>query len=355
MQVEYLIIGQGISGTFLSFYLQKEKKSLLVIDNNQPDSASRIASGIINPVTGRRIVKAWMIDELIPFIKKVYIELGNELSVKALSEKKIIDFFPTAQMRLAFSERKNEDASFLQPEDEKKEFKSFFNYELGYGVISPAFITHIETVLPAWRKKLQHNDQLFEENFDLSQLKIESGKVRYKDIIADKIIFCDGVNSLNNPLFQNLPFAFNKGEALIIEANDLLTDNIYKKGLVLAPLQEKGIFWVGTNYIWDYVDVLPTKEFIEKTEQQLKDWLKIPFTILDHKASVRPANVERRPFVGMHPVQQNVGILNGMGSKGCSLAPYFAKQLVDHLIHKKEILPGANIKRFSQVLSRHKT
>ncbi len=78
-QVEILIIGQGICGTWLSYFLQKENRSFLVIDDNQPNTSSRIAAGIINPVTGRRIVKTWMIDELIPFIETAYQEIGKEL------------------------------------------------------------------------------------------------------------------------------------------------------------------------------------------------------------------------------------------------------------------------------------
>lgn len=353
MLTEFLIIGQGISGSFLSYYLQKEKKSFLVIDNNKSDTASRVAAGIINPVTGRRIVKTWMIDELIPFLQTAYSEFGNELGIKAISETRIIDFFPTPQMRNAFLERKSEDTTYLHEED-KDEYRNFFNYDFGYGIICPAFLTHIETILPTWRKQLTQNKNLFEEEFDFPQLKIEPGKIIYKEITADKIIFCDGVTSFSYPFFQNLPFAFNKGEVLILEANELPATNIFKKGIILSPLQEKSLFWVGTNYLWEYKDDLPTKEFREQTEKQLKSWLKIPFKIVDHKASIRPATIERRPFVGMHSHYQNVGILNGMGTKGCSLAPYFAKQLTDHLIYRKEILPEADIKRFNRILSGNK-
>ncbi len=86
MQVDYLIIGQGIAGTFLSYYLEKENRSFFVIDNNKPSAASRIAAGIINPVTGRRLVKTWMIDELLPFIHREYNELGKALGIKAISQ-----------------------------------------------------------------------------------------------------------------------------------------------------------------------------------------------------------------------------------------------------------------------------
>ncbi|MFI5132797.1 MAG: NAD(P)/FAD-dependent oxidoreductase [Chitinophagales bacterium] len=352
MQTEYIIVGQGLCGTWLSWYLQKEKKSFLVIDNDQPNTASRIAAGIINPVTGRRIVKTWMIDELLPFIETAYTEFGKKLGIKAISPKTIIDFFPTPQMREAFLKRKEEETVYLHEADNLDELHHFFNYEFGYGIINPAFIVHMETLLPAWRKTLQQNNQLLQEEFDHSRLTISPDKIAYKGIIAEKIIFCDGINSFNNPLFQHLPFAFNKGEALIIEANDLSQATIYKKGILLAPLQEAGTYWVGTNYIWEFKDNLPAKEFRNQTEKHLKDWLKVPFKTLDHVAAVRPATIERRPFVGMHPVYGNVGLLNGMGSKGCSLVPYFAKQLTDHLIYKKEILPEADIKRFSKILAR---
>ena len=103
----------------------------------------------------------------------------------------------------------------------------------------------------------------------------------------------------------------------------------------------------------DIVFVCMHKMFREKTEQLLKDWLKIPFKIIDHLSGIRPATLERRPFVGLHPLHPNIGILNGMGTKGCSLAPFFANQLVDHLLHNKPITPEADIKRFSKILARH--
>jgi glycine/D-amino acid oxidase-like deaminating enzyme len=62
--------------------------------------------------------------------------------------------------------------------------------------------------------------------------------------------------------------------------------------------------------------------------------------------------VERRPFVGFHPIHTNVGILNGMGTKGTSLAPFFAYQLVQNLVHSFPITEEADISRFSRILSK---
>ncbi|MGI8637516.1 MAG: NAD(P)/FAD-dependent oxidoreductase, partial [Segetibacter sp.] len=168
---------------------------------------------------------------------------------------------------------------------------------------------------------------------------------------ANKIIFCDGVNGINNRSFKNLPYSPNKGEAIIASIPGLNPNYIYKQGLSIVPWKED-LFWIGSTYEWKFKDLLPTEAFNEKVKMFLRNFLKIPFEIVDHIASVRPANMERRPFVGLHPKLTNVGILNGMGTKGCSLAPFFAKQLSDFLVDGKPISPEADVKRFERILER---
>jgi hypothetical protein len=52
----------------------------------------------------------------------------------------------------------------------------------------------------------------------------------------------------------------------------------------------------------------------------------------------------------MHPYFPQIGILNGFGTKGCSLAPYFAFALVQHLTNRHPILAEEAIKRFQTIL-----
>jgi glycine/D-amino acid oxidase-like deaminating enzyme len=350
-QIDFLIIGQGITGTWLSYYLQKASKTFLVIDNNQLNSASRIAAGIISPVTGRRIVKTWMIDELLAFIVPAYEELGNELGIKTIEQKSLIDFHPTPQMKLAFDERLRENAEFLfQPKDQQL-YSGSFNYDFGFGEVDPCYVVNLNEIMKAWRKKLLSDNQLLEEDFEIGKLEQTEKGVNYKNIKAQKTIFCDGIGSAQNPFFKALPFALNKGEAILIESAGIPSTPIFKKGMMLTTVQNN-LYWIGSNYLWEFPDDRPTAQFRRQTELLLKNWLKVPFRIIDHKASIRPANIERRPFVGFHPVYKNIGILNGMGTKGCSLAPFFAHQLTEHLIAGEEILPEANINRFTKILMR---
>jgi glycine/D-amino acid oxidase-like deaminating enzyme len=211
--------------------------------------------------------------------------------------------------------------------------------------------------LYAWRGQLISQQVLRAETFERAQLIVSGDGVRYQDIKAEYIIFADGAAAFDNPWFGLLPFSLNKGEALVVRIPQLLPDYIYKKGLTLVPLMnERGaheaLYWVGSSYQNQFADALPSAAFRESTVAQLRQWLRMDFTVEDHKAGVRPATVERRPFVGLHPQHLRVGILNGMGTKGCSLAPYFAWQLVQHLQTGAAIVPEADVQRFRRVLGK---
>jgi glycine/D-amino acid oxidase-like deaminating enzyme len=346
-KTEYLIVGQGISGTFLSWYLEKSGRDFIVIDNNNPLASSRVAAGIINPVTGRRIVRSWLIDTLLPFAQQAYEEIGHIIDTKVISKKSMIDFFPSVQMLNAFMGRVT-DNDFLSEAHEPHSFNSYFTYDFGYGIIHPCFVVDLRVLLIKWRHRLHSKNILCEENFQEENLIVGHNEVQYQDIHAGKIIFCDGVQSANSRWFRHLPFALNKGESLVIET-DVPEDFIYKKALTLAPLSNN-LFWLGSSHEWDYKDILPSDNFYQKTLEHTKKWLKRPFKIVSHLASVRPATVERRPFVGVHPHFPAIAILNGMGTKGCSLAPYFAQQLAGHLTENTSILPEVNVDRYTRIL-----
>jgi len=352
MQLDYLIIGQGICGTFLSWNLLKEGKSVLVIDSANPYTASKVASGVINPVTGRRIVRTWMIEELLPFAWQAYTQFGEELNATLIQQCNVLDFHPTPQMHDAFVQRMSEEKDYLHAASNDEQWQKYFRYNYGIGEVNHCLLVDLKTMLHEWRKKLLHQNILLEETFDCSQLKIDElqNTIHYKNITAQKIIFCDGVTGFDNPYFKMLPYVRTKGEALIASIPGLPRTNIFKQGITIVPWKQD-LFWIGSNYIWEYTDAQPTQTFRKKAEDQLNYWLKLPYTIIDHIASERPANIERRPFVGLHPLYKQVGVLNGMGTKGCSLAPYFAHQFAQYLSNQKPIDPLADIKRFTRILS----
>ena len=351
MQTDTLIIGQGLSGTWLSYWLQQSGADFMVLDESKPNTATKVASGIINPVTGRRMVKTWLADELLPFANEAYRLFGMAIEKPLITTADMLDFFSAPDRRLSFEKRAQQFESFLDWPTEEHAWLSHFNYPFGYGIVSPVYQVDLQTMLAAWRLKLINDDKLIEDHYDSDHLELMPESIHYKNIKANRVIFCDGTAVMQHHFFSLLPFAINKGEALLINVPGLPINHLYKKTNVIAPWQN-GLFWVGSSYNRDYTNDQPTAAFYEQTNAWLKHFLKLPFTIEDHVAALRPTTVERRPFAGMHPHYSQVGIFNGMGTKGVSLAPFFGKQLAEHILRDSPLMKEVDVKMYARVLQR---
>jgi hypothetical protein len=344
-------VGQGLAGTWLSYYLSQQGISFVIINSASQASASKVASGVINPVTGRRMVQTWIIEEVLPFSVSAYTSMQDLLNTKIIQEAPVFLIHPSKQMKESFEYRLQHDNVYLQEMDENIS-TSNFNTPFGTGFIDSCYWIDLNEMLLKWKFFQTQAENYIVDDFQLKDAIITHENVTWKNIVADKIIFCDGINAFNNPYFNALPFAPNKGEALIVQVKNLPPQFIYKSTITLVPWKDD-LFWVGSNYEWDFDHVNPSESFKQKMIKALDQLLTIPYEIKDHLVGVRPANKERRPFVGYHPIQKNVGILNGLGTKGCSLAPYFAAQFIANDIFNKPIHPEACLSRFKELLSKN--
>jgi glycine/D-amino acid oxidase-like deaminating enzyme len=350
MECDFLIVGQGIAGSILYHCLSKAGASCIVIDEKKSNSASRVAAGLINPVTGRRFVKSWMIDELIPAFTRIYREIEIQYGIKCLYETALNWQMPSGDLVTAFDKRLVEGTDYLA-EANTEEMRQYFNVPYKSGDINPCFIVDVSNLLETIRNRIKQSGKLIEEKFEHQELIVSNGGVEYKEIKAHKIIFCEGSSAHSNRWFLQLPYSLNKGEALIVEIKNLPRDNIYKCWETLVPLPgKKDLWWYGSNYVWNFPDDQPTIEFERAANMELRAWIKLPLRLVDHKAAIRYATVERRPFIGFHPAHSSIGIFNGWGTKGCSLVPYFAEQFANAIINGTPIDPEVDVRRFSKVL-----
>ena len=179
MEFDYIIIGQGISGTFLSWNLLKAGSRVLVIDESNPNTASKVASGVINPVTGRRIVRTWEIEKLMPFAVEAYTQLGEELNISLIRQCNILDFHPTPQMKIAFTERLPNEKEYLHVPADENAWRPYFNYDFGFGEINPCWLIDINTLLNNWRKQLKNKNALLEEPFSWDHCLVTPDLITY--------------------------------------------------------------------------------------------------------------------------------------------------------------------------------
>ena len=352
MQTDYLIIGQGLCGTWLSYYLLREGASVIVIDKGTGGAASQAASGIINPITGKRLARQWLGDTILPFAKKAYEALSSEMSVPLAAETSIHTFFSQAEEALLFEQKAAKAEDELLHYGSYLEAVELFNSHYGIGTIHPALLVDVRALLDGWRAVLAARSVLLPEAFSWEDCVLTEGGVNYKGISAKAVIDCSGAASASNSYFRQLPFALNKGEAIIASIPGLPRNAIYKYAQLSIVPWSADHFWIGSTFDWEFTDELPTPAFRQKAERILGQWLRLPYTFHEHFAAVRPATVTRDAFAGLHPQHRRLGLLNGMGSKGCSLAPFLAHNFAQHLVHGLPLIPQTDLGRYAGALGR---
>ncbi|MBP7478029.1 MAG: FAD-binding oxidoreductase [Chitinophagales bacterium] len=346
MIYDYLIIGQGLSGSVLAYLLHKAKKSVLVIGNDFSKSPSAISSGIFNPITGRNLVKTWMAEELLACADAFYPALEQDLGISVYSKSSMIRTIRSAREMNDYSVRSGQAeyqgilGETLIELDPKKYGEMEGAYEIGQ-----VRQLDIKTLCLSIHQYLKDNHAINELQFNHNELCIDETTVSFGNIHAANIIFCEGALVQENPYFSHLPFIIAKGELIHIQTEELDQDFLLNSHKVLMPLgQDK--YWYGGTFSWDKDKAPITEHGRAELELELKETIKTPYKVLQHLGADRPTIKDRRPVMGAHQKHKNMYIFNGMGTKATSLIPYFGKEFIEHLLMSKPIMKEVDVVRF---------
>lgn len=341
---DYIIVGQGIAGTLLALNLMKLGKSVMLIDSGSPSTASKISSGVINPITGRKYVLSWKFEELLHELCIQYKNLEAITGDQFLEKKIIIRTLSNPKEENFWYSRGEDEFKYCTEESSAYEYEGRTKNVLSYAEISgwrldaKAFVQSASTYL-------QTHNSLTLASFDYDKLELETDKISYKNVKASKIIFCEGWQVKQNPYFNYLPFKPAKGEVLIIRLSEIKPQVLIKHGIFCIPLEDD-LYWLGSTYEWDDLNEMPTADMKAKLIKQFEENFDLKYEIVKHLAGVRPSTHVRRPFLGQHPVYNKLYIFNGLGTKGCSLGPFFAKQMSEYLVQGKEVEESVSIRKY---------
>ena len=362
LKFDYIIVGQGLAGTLLAHFLLLENKKVLVMDQALPGATSSIAAGIINPVTGRRIAKSWRFEALYDFAKMTYRELEGLLGIQLWFDRNILRALHNTfeanewDRRGAFPEY----GPFFEDHADLGNYEGKIAAAHAWGELKYCAQVSLPDLVKKYREQLLEKGIFMEAVFDYQLIDFQQNSVVYKNIAAEKIIFCEGARATENPFFNHLPFVPTKGELLLLKIPGAKFEKILKHHLFLVPLPgtyvdsgspenaapASDIYWAGSTSRFEYADAFPSEDHKAELLEKLKKTLLVPFEIVAHQAGIRPTVSDVRPFLGLHPKYQQLAIFNGLGTKGSSLGPYFAKQMADYLCGKGRLDDEVDIKRF---------
>ncbi len=327
--MKVLVIGQGIAGTMLAHCLQSKGAQVAIADTDLPGKSSEVAAGIINPVTGKRFVKSWRLDDFFPVAKAMYQALETALGIKVWEERPLLRVLKNAEEANNWSARcaSPEYEGYLAEAPDAGAWSSLLHPGFHFGYIENAARVNFPALISAFREKARAAGQLLEKNIAYDDTEKLLGAY-------DKIVYCEGHRAMDNPFFPALPWQMAKGESLLIRFNDPCAAKIattIKKSTLVTPLGD-GLFWAGGSFQWHYPDLAPSQGEKDYILMRLKELFAAAFEVLGHSAGVRPAVKDRRPFLGESALLPNVFMFNGLGAKGALLAPYWAAHLAANML-----------------------
>jgi glycine/D-amino acid oxidase-like deaminating enzyme len=349
-KIDFLIVGAGIAGTTLALELHQRGKSIAVIDEPNPNSSSRVAAGILNPVVPKGITTTWKIDALFPAVFNYYQRWEVLLDGRFIESRNFITLHKTTDEYNQWQKRYNHPN--MQPWIEPTMVPHWLPENLNHGASNTLKAGRLNVKLFLELAKdylINQGIRWFSEPINVNSTvnKSHFDNLRLNEIEYDSIVFCQGVNGSENPLFPNLFYDPTAGDILTVSIPGLPNDCMLKRGLWLVPT-ENNTWLIGSNFIKGNNAHSPQIEDAEQLLSQIRSWIPFPIELIAHKRGIRPTVQNRRPYLGQSPLpgMSNCYIFNGLGSKGGSLCSWLAPMLADHLCFKKPLDPEVDIRRF---------
>lgn len=343
MQVDYLIIGQGLAGSLLALELRLRGCAVHVVDDHWRSSSSQVAAGLMTPLTGRRFTLTKDYPELFAAASARLAELG------VFRATQVYRMFVDEAQRAKGLERTG--CASCRPfiahvTTARGELDPGLADDCGGALMNGAWID-LPRLLAEVRADLLAAGLLTEASFDPAEAVLTAEGVTWRDLRARAIVYCDGYKSAQRGPFTYLPWQPAKGEALTLRTS--VADKPYilnREGWALP--QGQGVWRTGSNWQWDRLDETPTEPQKEKLIRRFRSYFgqDVQVDVTAHVAGVRPCTSDNHPFMGTHPTQVRTHLFGGLGPRGTVWAPTLAREMAAYLQGAGALRQECDLARF---------
>lgn len=327
---ETVVLGQGLAGSALAWKLHERGESVLLVDRGDESSSSRIAAGLLTPITGQRLTRYPDWGQCYDAARKFYQFVEKQTDERFFSESPMVRLFASRQERERFLKkyRDADDVSLCEESALPQAVSSPFG---GFEMLSAARLD-TKSYLTATQKYFESRGGYREVTLSLPEdLQIEKDQISVPqlNVVCNQIIFCQGFEATKNPWFRDVPFDAAKGEILTLNVPDWRESRVVHAGLWVAPENNHRIR-IGATYEREQLDQCPTEagrtDLLQKWNQLQN--VSREGDIVEHRAAIRPVIHGRSPRMGLHPNDARLGFFNGLGSRGALLSPVLADQMI---------------------------
>jgi len=344
--VSSLIIGQGLAGSALAWTLHWAGQGVLIVDRGEANSASRVAAGLVTPVTGKRLVRSLDYDAdwaaAVAFYRRVEAETGSVL----FEAHPMLRLFADGEARTTFVKR-SDKAAARDVEMWEGPLQSHGRAQPGI-VMQPAGRLNALAYLSATRTFFEKQGAYQRTELNLpSDVTLADDKVAvpHLNLTADRLILCQGATS--SSLFPGVPNNPARGDILTVRIPNYVRREVVHRSVWIAPNADD-TQTVGATYDWKSTVPEPTAAGRDEVLHKLNRIVDGDIVVEKHAAGVRPTMKDYEAVLGRHPEHANVFIFNGLGSKGTLKAPRLAAEL-QRLLNDGDDIPA--VRNYARLVS----
>lgn len=339
MQVDTLIVGQGLAGSLLARRLSVSG-TVAVVDPGEPN-ATRVAAGLMTPLTGRKFRLTAEYPALFARAREVYGALGvfHPVSVYRM-------FADPDQRAAGLSRAADPDcAPFVErvlsePNTLDTDLADGFG-----GVLMRGAWVDLPRLLDETRSWL--GERWVCGRATPAEMADGADGVRWQGVHARQVVWCDGWRAmLPGGLWADVPWQPAKGEALDLLSDAPMKDIVLNRDGWALPLGG-GRWRTGTNWDWAVQDEVPTAAQREKLLARFTGYFAAAprVEVTGQVAGVRPCTPDNRPCLGRHPERRHHYLLNGLGPRGTVWAPTVAGHLEALLLREAPVPAELDVAR----------
>lgn len=344
-QVDVAIVGLGLAGTTLAWQLLAHDLSLCLIDAPLAGAASRVAAGLITPVTGKALKPQPDFHTLHATATAFYDRIATHLGTPVLEARAALRRLDTEQELAAWARLRESNHADCQPAEAAP---WLFRGDAATIIRLPgAARLNTRRYLDASREHFGARGLTCEALLDPTSLRAGGGRIHAPSVgvSASRLIFCCGWQDRSNPWFDGLDWRPAKGQILRLETPDLPpATTLHGNGIWLTS-DVDGESLCGATYEWEALDDANTADARKKLLAKLTDLVPFALRVIDQQAGVRPIVAGRQPVAGFSAAQPRIGLLNGLGSKGALLAPTVARELTAAIVNDAPISARFDLQR----------
>lgn len=333
MEPRILIIGQGLAGTALGWQLWERGVNFLIVDRDEAVTSSKVAAGLITPITGMRLTVSWRYETFYREALRFYRRCGKRLGQRFLFPRGYVRLLRNEAEMVKWQKRScdGETTRFVHPRAPELDTQVFQEPANGFQQRHAAWLD-TAGFLQASREFFEGLDAWTQADVRHEEVRDDANGVEWNGQRFSHVIWAQGWSAARHPLFDWVPFQSAMGTILTVKADLEGERRIVNRGCWLLPRGD-GTVRAGSTYKWTFGDAnVPSPAQVAGLEATLRGLLKVPAEVIGEQTAVRPIIKNRQALMGAHPAHPRVAFLNGLGSKGSLRAPWLARHLIEHLL-----------------------